>query len=213
MTAIGFISGLLAKEAEDRLSMAAALEHDWLAGPLSQHTESQHSARLGGDSQWAIQVFADDSFEPAQWTGPPAGSPMILESAEADASDESFSQPMGNLHINTPASRRYLAAAKSATAPLEADESMSPPSPPLTEAEPDDGGPGPGTKRKLPDDQPSAAFSSGSLSPPPMQIDGPKSKSTGGGAEVNKPRRGAAPLVAQRQSARMASRPRKSMKI
>src|SRR5689334_20535367 len=118
MRAIGFISGLLAKEPEDRLSMAAALEHDWLAGPLSQHTESQHSARLGGDSQWAIQVFADDSFEPAQWTGPPTGSPMILESAGADASDESFSQPMGNLHINTPASRRYLAAAKSATAPL-----------------------------------------------------------------------------------------------
>jgi hypothetical protein len=96
---------------------------------------------------------------------------------------------------------------------LEVDEPMSPPSPPLTEAEPDDSGPGTGIKRKLPDDQPSAAFSSGSLSPPPLQIDGPKSESTRGEAGANKPRRGAAPVVPQRQSARMASRPRKSMKI
>jgi serine/threonine protein kinase len=193
--ALSFIDGLLAKEPEDRLSMAQALEHEWLAGPSSQQSESQQSHRLGGDSEWAIQSFDDyNPYDDEQWAGPLTTSGTNLESAAALGSDESFSQPMGNLHINTPATRHNELDAKSATAPIEVDE---PPSPPLTEEREH-------TKRKQPEPNTSTAFSSGSLSPIPNEEVG---------STPSRTRRGGALVTPTRHSARTAGRPRKSMRI
>ncbi|WVF66302.1 hypothetical protein IAT40_001042 [Kwoniella sp. CBS 6097] len=110
--AIDFISGLLAKDPSKRLSMTQALEHEWLAGPSSQRSESQ-AQPLGGDSVWSIESF-DDIYRHADerngngmaegggaWSRPMTASGTNYESI-AENGSEDFSQPMGNLHLNTP---------------------------------------------------------------------------------------------------------------
>ncbi|WVQ93923.1 hypothetical protein IAU59_001001 [Kwoniella sp. CBS 9459] len=104
--AIDFISGLLAKDPSKRLSMAQALEHEWLAGPSSQRSESQ-AQPLGGDSVWSIESFddiyrhADERNADGGWSRPMTASGTNYESI-AENGSEDFSQPMGNLHLNTP---------------------------------------------------------------------------------------------------------------
>ena len=95
--------------------MAEALEHAWLAGPSSQRSDSQGAAALGGDSVWEIESF-DESYRFGQdsemdigggeslqsgdtrWTRPSTISGTNMES-QVYGSDESFSQPMGLLHL------------------------------------------------------------------------------------------------------------------
>ncbi|WVR03405.1 hypothetical protein IAU60_000396 [Kwoniella sp. DSM 27419] len=123
-------SRLLAKEPSQRMSMAAALDHEWLAGPSSQRSESQAQV-LGGDSAWSIESFDedDDDFYPGGGTGfynrPMSASGTNFESV-AGHSSEDFSQPMGNLHLNTPSIRPT-------TRQIETTPANSiPPSPPST---------------------------------------------------------------------------------
>jgi serine/threonine protein kinase len=135
---------LLEKNPEDRYSMAQALDHEWLAEPSSQITESQLN-RLGGDDVYDFESFSDDEIEHADevrngngdesgdgdWTRPTTASATNFggDSIRAEGSHESFSQPMGNLCLETPGKT-----------PKDSDSSPS--------------------KRKT-------AFSSGSLTPPP----------------------------------------------
>ena len=199
MPAIDFISRLLAKVPHERMTMAEALEHEWLAGPSSQRSESQPVA-LGGDSTWEINSFDNDSDqEPdlftnedarsddeGRWTRPGTVSGTNMESAldsriDSGLSDESFSQPMGNLRLNTPAVRNNGRVQLSVVPAISPEQDGSPPSPPLTNdaididppqpmqphqdnALPTPGASEPGNKRKL---DGMTAFSSGSLSPPP----------------------------------------------
>ncbi|ORX34954.1 kinase-like domain-containing protein [Kockovaella imperatae] len=147
--AIDFISRLLAKLPADRMTMAEALEHEWLAGPSSQHSESQPLA-LGGDSVWDILSFDEDpepeddlftndgdalSDDEGRWTRPATVSGTNMESAVGGLSDESFSQPMNNLRLTTPG---LLPRSNLSPLPLSVGDSArpaepSPPSPPLTE--------------------------------------------------------------------------------
>lgn len=91
--------------------MEEAVHHDWLAGPSSQRSESQRQ-KLGGDSMWSIESFEGDSGSPGSeenvdhpWTRPTTISGTNLASALGGNSEESFSQPMGKLRINTPGMR------------------------------------------------------------------------------------------------------------
>ncbi|ORY22963.1 kinase-like domain-containing protein [Naematelia encephala] len=93
--AIDFISRLLEKQPSSRMSMNEALDHEWLAGPSSQHSESQRQV-LGGDSMWDIQSF-DQSPRDDLWTRPMTVSGTNLESAFDLDSSESFSQPLEKL--------------------------------------------------------------------------------------------------------------------
>lgn len=88
------------------MTMAQALDHDWLSEPSSQPVESQRMG-LGGDSMWSIQSF--DSLQPefnygpgntTDWQRPATVSGTRLESG-IEGSDD-FSQPMTKLHLNTP---------------------------------------------------------------------------------------------------------------
>ncbi|WVQ82632.1 hypothetical protein IAT38_004764 [Cryptococcus sp. DSM 104549] len=106
--AIDFILRLLEKEPDNRMTMAQALQHQWLAEPsASQAAESQQHG-LGGDSMWSIKEFssADPPLEVNRevqgdlWDRPMTVSGTNLESVGASGSDD-FSQPMDNLHINT----------------------------------------------------------------------------------------------------------------
>ncbi|WWD22805.1 hypothetical protein CI109_107299 [Kwoniella shandongensis] len=181
--AIDFIMRLLAKDPAERMTMTEALEHEWLAGPSSQHSESQRYV-LGGDSKWSIESFDDsndDEEDVGEWSRPMTVSGTNHESAFEFGSEESFSQPMGNLHLDTPGlqSRKIDLANPRNTEPLP----VSPPSPPLTaDLDPNalqDGAaevlPTPETsrgngylpKRKHSSQTPGELFSSGSLSPPP----------------------------------------------
>ncbi|WWC85654.1 uncharacterized protein L201_000520 [Kwoniella dendrophila CBS 6074] len=130
--AIDFISGLLAKDPKQRMDMEQALAHEWLAGPSSQIAASQlpPSQVLGGDSQWGIQRFEsefpfDQGFDPSsddnekingesageqdeigRWSRPMTASGTNYESLGEFNSEESFSQPMNNLHLNTPSNAK-----------------------------------------------------------------------------------------------------------
>ncbi|OWT40182.1 CAMK/RAD53 protein kinase [Cryptococcus neoformans Bt1] len=104
--AIDFILRLLDKDPAKRMTMAQALDHDWLSEPSSQPVESQRMG-LGGDSMWSIQSF--DSLQPefnygpgntTDWQRPATVSGTRLESG-IEGSDD-FSQPMTKLHLNTP---------------------------------------------------------------------------------------------------------------
>ncbi|OCF71335.1 CAMK protein kinase [Kwoniella mangroviensis CBS 8886] len=135
--AIDFVSGLLAKDPRQRLTMRQALDHEWLSGPSSQISESQvpASQALGGDSVWSIESFDDQfpldqnpnqdgySSDPlngndanvdgstediGRWSRPMTASGTNYESLGEYGSEESFSQPMGNLHLNTPLIERRL---------------------------------------------------------------------------------------------------------
>ena len=147
--AIDFITRLLAKMPTERMTMAEALEHEWLAGPSSQHSESQPMA-LGGDSVWDINSFDEDDREEdlftnddeapsdeeeGRWTRPATVSGTNMESfmgGTSGHSDESFSQPMGNLRLTTPGmiprSNLHMVNGDSSRV-----HEVSPPSPPLTD--------------------------------------------------------------------------------
>ncbi|WRT63499.1 uncharacterized protein IL334_000404 [Kwoniella shivajii] len=122
--AIDFISGLLAKDPRARTTMAQALDHEWLSGPSSQITASQPQSQhiLGGDSVWSIESF-DEDYPPSngadlygdntnddlgRWSRPMTASGTNYESLGEYPSEESFSQPMGNLHLNTPLNQRMI---------------------------------------------------------------------------------------------------------
>lgn len=96
---------LLEKLPEDRYSMAQALDHEWLAEPSSQTTESQLD-RLGGDAMYDIESFSDDEVNErvGDWTRPSTASATNFggDSIRESTSHESFSQPMGNLRLETP---------------------------------------------------------------------------------------------------------------
>lgn len=114
---IDFIKGLLNKSPEERFSMRQALEHPWLA----QAARVEHSPnRLGGDSVWSIESFdpnqqrseVDEEEDAERWSRPMTASGTNFESDIP--SDRSFSQPMGNLKLNTP---RRLAGVRSLPSP------------------------------------------------------------------------------------------------
>ena len=130
------------------MTMAEALEHEWLAGPSSQHSESQPQA-LGGDSVWEINSFDNDDEEreddlftnngdamsdDGRWTRPATVSGTNMESAIGGGSDESFSQPMNNLRLTTPGiPRSNLSAMHIQNGDSVRPHEASPPSPPLTD--------------------------------------------------------------------------------
>ncbi|KAL7420282.1 hypothetical protein Q5752_005251 [Cryptotrichosporon argae] len=58
--AIDFIARLLAKDPAQRMSMAQALQHPWLAQPSSQPGSDSQPSILGGDSMWNVRSF--DNF-------------------------------------------------------------------------------------------------------------------------------------------------------
>lgn len=124
---VDFISRLLEREPERRMTMAQALEHEWLAGPSSLPNESQSQA-LGGDSMWNIQSFDSIDFdddrddvdmEATAWTRPQTvsmtnyGDSSNAEhlSGPSGSGDESFSQPMEKLRIHTAMVGSSLASA------------------------------------------------------------------------------------------------------
>ena len=87
------------------MTMGEALDHEWLAGPSSQTSESQRQ-KLGGDSMWSIESFDEEGYlartenPDDQWTR------LTTESGTRGESEESFSQPMGNLRIEVLTARR-----------------------------------------------------------------------------------------------------------
>jgi hypothetical protein len=123
------------------MTMAQALNHEWLAGPSSQQTESQRHG-LGGDSVWEIESLDDDynygggsgdgiadadldghhyngytsgtgtgtgvdgDDRRQDWSRPMTASGTNLESGMGQSSSEDFSQPMHNLHLDTPSGRK-----------------------------------------------------------------------------------------------------------
>jgi len=108
--------------------MEQALDHEWLAGPLSQTSESQRQ-KLGGDSMWSIESF-DDDFPPEdgedadrRWTRPGTVSGTNLESGVGGDSVESFSQPMGNLRIHTAGDRGATGIAAKSVFPVDEPQS------------------------------------------------------------------------------------------
>ncbi|WWC57999.1 uncharacterized protein I303_100534 [Kwoniella dejecticola CBS 10117] len=129
--AIDFIGRLLAKDPRDRMTMEQALRHEWLSGPSESQSQIQPSQALGGDSVWSIESFEDqfpfnhdpssdpksdvDQEEIGRWSRPMTASGTNYESvnefgrsaASIAGSEESFSQPMGNLHLNTPSAQRH----------------------------------------------------------------------------------------------------------
>lgn len=123
---VDFIGRLLEKDPSRRMTMAQALEHEWLAGPSSLPNESQSQA-LGGDSMWNIQSFDSIDFdddrddvdmEATAWTRPQTVSMTNYgdsSNAEhlsgASEGDESFSQPMEKLRIHTAMVGSSLASA------------------------------------------------------------------------------------------------------
>lgn len=143
---IQFISRLLEKRPADRMTMQEALQHPWLAGPSTQHSDSSRLG-LGGDSVWDIQSFpsdAPDPDEPGDWFRPPTVSGTNLESGLL-GSDTSFSQPMEMLRLATPTTPNHQGAAPRGPVTPPTDLSL---------------------KRKKAD-----PFSSGSLSPVPPEDD------------------------------------------
>ncbi|EIW73180.1 hypothetical protein TREMEDRAFT_37204, partial [Tremella mesenterica DSM 1558] len=109
--AIDFISRLLEKKPSDRMTMAQALDHPWLAGPASQDSQDSPLV-LGGDSVWSIESFegdsdSEDNDNQLEWSRPRTVSGTNLDSNLAGRShvvdsDESFSQPLHNLHLHAP---------------------------------------------------------------------------------------------------------------
>lgn len=117
--AVDFISRLLEKDPSRRMTMAQALEHEWLAGPSSLPNESQSQA-LGGDSMWNIQSFdsidfdderSDIDMEATAWTRPQTVSMTNYGDSNHESGDESFSQPMEKLRIHTAMVGSSLASA------------------------------------------------------------------------------------------------------
>ena len=105
LSAIDFIARLLAKNPADRMTMSESLAHGWLTETSSEASESQQ--KLGGDSMWAIESFDEDSISggdddsQGEWTRPMTTSGTNLASGAGIHSEESFSQPMGNLRLDT----------------------------------------------------------------------------------------------------------------
>jgi serine/threonine/tyrosine protein kinase RAD53 len=198
-TAIDFISQLLAKRPEDRMTMHEALHHEWLTGPTRPMSQP---IGLGGDSVWEIESFEGDSDEDEErlWERPATLSGTNLASGVVDVlasrgdlgSDDSFSQPLENLRLATPAASRTTRLTIDVPSPHVNHAEASPASPPLTDEDQDVEAavPVPSTlavpspltssvsqvdvslKRKLvrgASGRP--AFSSGSLSPPPGSSD------------------------------------------
>lgn len=99
---IDFISGLLAKDPEDRLSMPQALAHPWLAAPSSQTNESQVN-RLGGDSVWSIESF-DPQYSRSEFDDDnDERSRTNFESDGIPSGSDGWEPPMSNLQLHTPA--------------------------------------------------------------------------------------------------------------
>lgn len=130
------------------MTMASALAHEWLSGPLSQPAESQKPG-LGGDSAWSIESFESQLSDGAvansegRTTRPMTVSGTNLESGLGGDSRDSFSQPMGNLSLHTPRNKirpnlhlHHTANGAERSVPAEVDQNISakypPPSPPLT---------------------------------------------------------------------------------
>lgn len=125
---VDFIARLLEKDPQRRMTMAQALEHEWLAGPSSLPNESQSQA-LGGDSMWNIQSFDSIDFdddrddvdmEATAWTRPQtvsmtnygdSSNAEHLSGPSGASGDESFSQPMEKLRIHTAMVGSSLASA------------------------------------------------------------------------------------------------------
>ncbi|WWC66987.1 uncharacterized protein I206_100894 [Kwoniella pini CBS 10737] len=130
-TGTDFISRMLAKDPRDRMTMEQALRHEWLSGPCESQSQLPPSQILGGDSVWSIESFEDQfplnddpssdlageeagEEEIGRWSRPMTASGTNYESVNEfgrsavslGGSDESFSQPMGNLHLNTPSAQR-----------------------------------------------------------------------------------------------------------
>ncbi|KAK4687813.1 ser/thr/tyr protein kinase RAD53, partial [Tremellales sp. Uapishka_1] len=238
LLAIDFIDRLLAKDPRERMTMAEALEHEWLAGPSSQITESQAPQMLGGDSMWAINSFDDESSfgndfdgQDREWTRPVTASvtgPDLLK----NASEEDFSQPMGNLKLDTPGPGYRVPTAQtprngsmsapslSLQPPLQASlpvQIASPPSPPLTNpnASPL---PAPSSLKRKQPLKTLDYFSSGSLSPPPsgdettMQT-AKQSKCSPSSSPKAKQKATKTAEAPTRSSARLNTRPRKSARL
>lgn len=149
---ISFIGALLAKEAEDRMSMAEALEHPWLAEPASQDSESQRYP-LGGDSVFEIESFDDEDEDDnfmhdggsygtgnGDWSRPMTVSGTNLESGmglnpHSSSEADDFSQPLQQLRLQSSLGRLTLPQNGSASRQngLEHRQNSSPPSPPLTD--------------------------------------------------------------------------------
>jgi hypothetical protein len=127
-----------------RMTLTAALDHDWLALPSSQHSEGP-AYQLGGDSMYSIQDFdhfSDEesvSFSAGEWSRPMTASGTNLESGMGLAdlrgasveSDDSYSQKVEDFHLHSSPGRKAKNA-KSLPHPLSLSMA-NPPSPPLTE--------------------------------------------------------------------------------
>lgn len=127
-----------------RMTLTAALDHDWLALPSSQHSEAP-AYQLGGDSMFSIQDFdhfSDEesvSFSAGEWSRPMTASGTNLESGMGLAdlrgasveSDDSYSQKVEDFHLHSSPGRKAKNA-KSLPHPLSLSMA-NPPSPPLTE--------------------------------------------------------------------------------
>ncbi|KAK8844646.1 hypothetical protein IAR55_006493 [Kwoniella newhampshirensis] len=231
--AIDFIMSLLAKDPTKRMTMIEALEHEWLAGPSSQHSESQRYV-LGGDSKWSIESFDDSNDDNVddvgQWSRPMTVSGTNHESAVEYCSEESFSQPMGNLHLDTPILNPKRYDIDVTKHPADDTSLLSPPSPPLTADLADKAAqqtgfeslPTPDTLQ--PDGEP---FSFGTLSPAPTPARDPDVigrrptpvlPSNDLNGDSKKRGRAKAAVISEqpiptRRSPRNATRPRKSMRL
>lgn len=88
--------------------MQAALDHEWLAGPSSQPVASQQQG-LGGDSMWSIDSYEDDASAGSEADEQEARTRQVtvsgtnFDSHLGEGSGESFSQPMQQLSLRTPA--------------------------------------------------------------------------------------------------------------
>ncbi len=212
--------------------MAEALEHPWLVGTSSQ--ESDHSLRETQSQRiWNIldefeedgnsSLFGDDNNR-EQWVRPATMSGTNFGGIED--SDTSFSQPMGNLRLGTPGTpaRDGIACPSGDRIPQTVRTDQLPSSPPLTPSglpetvrkesrtEPKSlPTPAPSAiltsvKRKSPGDQSKAMFSSGSLSPPPLDVPASPAKRLRTAKEQGSTK-------AQVISPRRSNRPRRSARL
>lgn len=184
--------------------MAEALDHEWLAGPSSQPQDFlQDGGPIFPIVDFDERDNAVNSNMNRSWSRPMTESGTNLESG-LNGSNASFSQPMGNLNLGTPApSRRGASADMEVPLLSDREDGMAldspsrPPTAPFLTPPPDNNHT---LKRKQHDPRIGLdPFSSGSLSPPPPE--GPEKTPTA----CSKPEASASP--------RRSTRPRKSLRL
>lgn len=133
------------------MSMAEALEHPWLSEPASQESDSQRYP-LGGDSMFEIESFDDEDENMhdgasygtgnGDWSRPMTVSGTNLESGmglnrHPSSEADDFSQPLQQLRLQSSWGHLRPNGSAHPRNGMDHRQNSSPPSPPLTDEQPE----------------------------------------------------------------------------